>query len=422
MDKPRAHTGERIDSVLVVDDSAVQRQHMHDLCREIGFPAIYEARDGAEALEILNLLKFPPQLVILDLEMPGMNGVEFLDQLRARAINVPLVIASGREHALLDSVRTMAQEFGLSIRACLHKPVTREIFRAALLTGAEQQCKRAANTVQVDAAMLRAALAAGQIRVHYQPKVDIATAALRGVEALARWTHPKLGPIAPDQFIAVAERADLITLLTDTVLEQAFEQVLQWGAQGLYPSMAVNLSPRLLECHTIANRVAELASNYRVSADRIVLEITESSVLPKIGTALSVLTRLRLKGFRLSIDDYGTGYASLQQLARVPFTELKIDRSFVHLVHQRKHLEVILRTALEMTRQLGIDSVAEGVEVLEDWRLLQEFGCTLGQGWLIAPAMAGDALPGWVKKHEQRMPLLSGVKPANWARTGLELA
>jgi len=422
MDKPRAPTGERIDAVLVVDDSAVQRQHMNDLCREIGFPAIYEARDGAEALDILDLLKFPPQLVILDLEMPGMNGVELLDQLRARAINVPLVIASGREEALLDSVRTMAQEFGLSIRACLHKPVTRESFRAALLNSAEQQRKQASRSAQIDAEMLRTALADGQIRVHYQPKVDIATGALRGVEALARWIHPTLGPIAPDHFVAVAEEADLIHLLTSAVLQQAFEQVVQWDAQGLHPSMAVNLSPRLLECQTIANRVADLANQYRVSADRVVLEITESSVLPKIGTALSVLTRLRLKGFRLSIDDYGTGYASLQQLARVPFTELKIDRSFVHLVHQRKHLEVILRTALEMARQLGIDSVAEGVEMLEDWRLLQEFGCTLGQGWLIAPAMAGDALLGWVKKHEQRMPLLAGTRTTQRLKTGLEHA
>jgi EAL domain-containing protein (putative c-di-GMP-specific phosphodiesterase class I) len=118
-----------------------------------------------------------------------------------------------------------------------------------------------------------------------------------------------------------------------------------------------------------------------------------------VGTALSVLAQLRLRGFGLSIDDYGTGFSSMQQLARIPFTELKIDRSFVQGAPSRESLQVILRSAIEMADRLGLTTVAEGVETLEEWRMLQEFGCTLGQGWLIARPMAGDEVPGWMKRH-----------------------
>jgi EAL domain-containing protein (putative c-di-GMP-specific phosphodiesterase class I) len=122
----------------------------------------------------------------------------------------------------------------------------------------------------------------------------------------------------------------------------------------------------------------------------------------ELSVALSVLTRLRLRGFGLSLDDYGTGFSSMQQLARIPFTELKIDRSFVHGVHQRESVQVMLRSALEMAKRLGLNTVAEGVESVEDWWLLQEYGCTFVQGWLMAKAMPAEAVQDWVIAHDKR--------------------
>lgn len=146
-----------------------------------------------------------------------------------------------------------------------------------------------------------------------------------------------------------------------------------------------------------------MVQGHGLTPDRIVFEITESSLVSQPGVALSVLARLRLKGFGLSIDDYGTGFSSMRQLARIPFTELKIDRSFVRGASQRDSLQVILRSAVDMANQLGLTSVAEGVETFEEWRLLQDYGCTLAQGWFIGKAMPGEEIGPWLKQHRTRL-------------------
>ena len=140
-----------------------------------------------------------------------------------------------------------------------------------------------------------------------------------------------------------------------------------------------------------------------LQTEQIVLEITESSVVDCMGVALGVLARLRLKGLGLSIDDYGTGFSSMQQLARIPFSELKIDRSFVHGAHKRTNLRVILQSALDMSRQLGLVTVAEGIETLPDWQLVRDSGCGVGQGFLISPAMPAELVPEWIHSHERRL-------------------
>jgi EAL domain-containing protein (putative c-di-GMP-specific phosphodiesterase class I) len=229
------------------------------------------------------------------------------------------------------------------------------------------------------------------------------------VEALARWRHHAQCRVPPDRFIPLAETSDLIHPLTIAVMNQAMLQTAAWKARGLHLSLALNLSPYLLDRSDIAHEIASLQQAHGVAADQIVLEVTESSVVVRPTVALGVLTRLRLRGFGLSIDDYGTGFASMQRLARIPFTELKIDRTFVHGAHVRKDLQVILGSALAMANELGLTTVAEGVETMQDWRLLQELGCALGQGWLIAKAMPGAEIAAWFKKHRARTEALRAM-------------
>ena len=215
----------------------------------------------------------------------------------------------------------------------------------------------------------------------------------------------------PDRFIALAEREGLILELTRGVMARALAQAAHWNAHGLHLSMAINLSPVLLESGSLVQEILDLLAVHSLKAEQVIFEVTEGSVVDCLGAALGVLARLRLKGFGLSIDDYGTGFSSLRQLARIPFTELKIDRSFVHGAWRSDNLRVILQSALDLARQLGLVAVAEGIETLEDWRLVQSCGCNIGQGFLIArPMPAQDFLP-WLKTHQRRLHELRLARP-----------
>jgi EAL domain-containing protein (putative c-di-GMP-specific phosphodiesterase class I)/CheY-like chemotaxis protein len=399
-------------SLLVVDDSVVQRNHAVALCRSLGVEMIYEAASGAEALDLLALLVLPPDALIIDLEMPGMNGIELIQQLHRRGLQIPLIVASSREASLIQSVEALARNLGLPVLAGLQKPLG-----AIDLQGALQQLNAALDLVPASAqpmpagpaisrAELAEAIATGGIGVHYQPKVDMRTGIVRGTEALARWSRAGGSFVRPDSFIALAEREGLIHALTMSVLSQSLAQAARWNAQGLKLSMAVNLSPRLLTEASLLGEILALLLEHDVRPEQLVLEITESSVVDCMGAALGVLAHLRLKGVGLSIDDYGTGFSSMQQLARIPFTELKIDRSFVHGANQRGNLRVILQSAVDLARQLHLVTVAEGVETLEDWRLMQACGCTVAQGYLIAKPMPASELPAWLKHHQHRLPEL----------------
>jgi EAL domain-containing protein (putative c-di-GMP-specific phosphodiesterase class I)/ActR/RegA family two-component response regulator len=395
-------------SLLIVDDNIVQRMQVVALCRELGVEMIYEAGSGAEALELLALLVLPPDVAMVDLEMPGMDGVELIESMHQRHLAIPLIVVSSREVVLINTVETMARNLGIPVVAGIRKPLQRDTLAAAFAAWDRELAEpgvvaNGTPPAPVSAAELAQAIERGDIMVHYQPKVEMASGTICGVEALARWTHPTLGEIRPDRFVALAEREGLIHALTMSVLRQSFGVAARWNAAGLVLSMAVNLSPTLLEDPALVRELSGLLAEHGLQARQIVLEITESSVVDCMGVALGVLARLRLKGFGLSIDDYGTGFSSMQQLARIPFSELKIDRAFVHGAHQRTNLRVILQSALDMSRRLGLATVAEGIETLADWNLVRDSGCGVGQGFLLSPAMSDDVLPDWVRRNAARL-------------------
>ena len=397
-----------IGSLLVVDDNIVQRIQVVALCRELGIEMIYEAGSGAEALALLSLLVLPPDVAIVDLEMPGMDGVELIESLHERQLSIPLLVVSSREVVLINTVETMARNLGIPVVAGIRKPLRREALAAAFDAWGRERSEPGADVnraplVPIAPAELEAAIASGAITVQYQPKVDMAKGVVCGVEALARWTHPVHGEIGPGHFVELAEHEGMIHALTMSVLRQALVVAALWNERDLRLSMAVNLSPRLLEDPALVRELSSLLDEHGLEAHQIVLEITESSVVDCMGVALGVLARLRLRGFGLSIDDYGTGFSSMQQLARIPFSELKVDRAFVHGAHRRTNLRVILQSALDMSRQLGLATVAEGIETAADWQLVRDSGCGVGQGFLISPAMPAEALPGWMARHEMRL-------------------
>ena len=256
---------------------------------------------------------------------------------------------------------------------------------------------------------LRSALQNGQIQVHVQPQGRLSDGQVVGVEALARWHHPELGDVSPDEFIPVAERSGLIGLLTTYVLDSALAACSHWRATGHDIGVAVNLSARSLQDADLVEEVGRLLRRHGVPADRLTLEVTEGSVMADPARSVALLHRLRDLGVRLSVDDFGTGYSSLSYLKRLPVQEVKIDRSFVTPMRDGGEDVAIVRAIVDLGHHLGLEVVAEGIEDQMTWNLLASMGCDLGQGWhLSRPMPAADLLP-WLVTRTSRTAKRSGL-------------
>jgi predicted signal transduction protein with EAL and GGDEF domain len=246
-------------------------------------------------------------------------------------------------------------------------------------------------------AELRAALNHGNVEVHVQPQARLDSGTTVSVEALARWHHPELGFVPPDEFIPVAERTGLVGPLTTQVLDRSLAAVADWRRQGQDLSIAVNLSTRSLHDADLVHEVSRLLRRHEVPADRLTLEVTEGSVMADPARATAVLHQLRDLGVRLSVDDFGTGYSSLSYLKRLPIHELKIDRSFITGLAEHGEDVAIVRAIVDLGRHLCLDVVAEGVEDQQTWDLLASMGCDLVQGWHLGRPMPVRELVPWLE-------------------------
>ena len=249
---------------------------------------------------------------------------------------------------------------------------------------------------------LRRAIEHDELVFHYQPKVDIRSLEVVSVEALARWDHPDYGPVPPDEFVLHAERTGLIEPLTRWAFGTALKRLVDWKDSGLDLSIAVNLSARNLHEEGLPNLVSQLLEEYGVPADRLILEITESAFMMDPEGASRVVQALADMGVRLSIDDFGSGYSSLAYLRHLPVRELKIDQSFVQGMHQNDEDLVIVRSTIDLAHNLGLEVVAEGIELGCHIEMLQELGCDLGQGFHIGRPMPAEKLPKWLRKGDWR--------------------
>ncbi len=239
---------------------------------------------------------------------------------------------------------------------------------------------------------LRRAISEDQLFLLYQPKVDLQTGRVNGVEALVRWQHPKHGVMPPDRFIPLAEQTGLITPLTECVLKKALAQCQAWHRSGVEISMAVNLSRRNLQAQDLPDQIARMLSKCDLSSAFLELEITESSVMANPEHAMEVLSRMKSMGLRLSLDDFGTGYSSLAYLKKLPVDEIKIDKSFVMNMHMKKEDVAIVHMIIKLGHILGLKVVAEGVENQQTMDELVALGCDLAQGYHISRPVPAEAL------------------------------
>jgi predicted signal transduction protein with EAL and GGDEF domain len=244
---------------------------------------------------------------------------------------------------------------------------------------------------------LRAALAQNTLELYYQPQVTMAERRVCGVEALLRWNHPRYGFIAPDEFIPIAEHSGLMVPLTSWVIDTALTQLRKWNQDGLNLAMAVNISARSMADPCLVDEIQALLAKAGISADRLVLELTETSIMSDMTRGLDILHRLAATGAHLSIDDFGTGYSSLSRLARLPVDEIKIDRSFVMGMGRDADNAVIVRSTIDLARNLGLRVVAEGVEDAAAWNTLAELKCDAAQGYFLTRPLPAPAFEAWLR-------------------------
>jgi EAL domain-containing protein (putative c-di-GMP-specific phosphodiesterase class I)/ActR/RegA family two-component response regulator len=385
--------------MLVIEDQTVQRKIAVRMLRNMGIQHVDEAEDGFQALTLLTGRAEGPDVVVSDLRMPGMDGIEFLRELGQSRPTTSVVLASALEPNLIGAAEAVARAEGLDVLGTLEKPLTPDKLGQVLRRYVPPEDRHSLTfTKPLEREELEQAIADGHIFAEFQPRVRISDNEITGAEALARWRHADRGRVPPVEFIPMAEQCGLIDSLTWVMLDQALAQASYWKRLGEPWTVSVNLSLHYLGYNGVADRISALAERHAVEPQRVVLEVTESLASTRAAAVIANLARLRMRGFGIAIDDYGTGYASLAQLCQIPFSELKVDRTFVHGAADRPTLRALLSSCLELARQLNLESVAEGVENPSDLATLRQLGCDEVQGYLIARPMPADALGAWIEK------------------------
>jgi len=390
--------------ILVLDDEPFMLKLLARMLANLGYTSVSIFDSGRAALEQVDDPDRSPDLILLDLNMPEMDGVEFARRLVEHHYAGALILVSGEDERMQQSVEKLVRAHKIPMLGHLHKPATPEGLAALLekwtalaQDGPSGAAKKIAAKKIYAADEVRAAIANGELVNYYQPKVVVATGVVAGAESLVRWRHPQDGMVFPDQFIGVAEAHGLIDDLTRAVLDGALAQIRRWEEAGLMLQVAINVSMDNLASLDFADFVAAQAAAAGVSPHSVVLEVTESRLMLDARAPLEILTRLRLKRFKLSIDDFGTGHSSLAQLRDIPFDELKIDQSFVHGAWANDTLRAMFNSSLGLAKQLGMKTVAEGVEDQADWDFVRNTECDLAQGYFIAKPMPAADLPGWIQ-------------------------
>jgi len=389
--------------VFVVDDDEFLGELLEEQLRALGVEHVGRALDGARALASIATADEAWDLLVCDLDMPGMDGIEFARHLAQRAFRGGLMLTSGADLRLAETVGHLVQRHRLRFVGAFHKPLAGDAFARAFealaRVKARQTARPALELLSVDE--VREGLERGdRLELAYQPKVSMRERKVVGAECLARWRDPVRGMIPPAAFIPIAEEHGLIESLTRQVFAKAAAQLGAWVAAGHPLTLSVNVSMDDLTRLELPDEFAAAAHRARLDPGQLVLELTETRLMRDASAALEILARLRLKGFGLSIDDFGTGYSNLGNLKLLPFNELKVDRAFVHGATHDTVARAILESSVRLAKALDMDVVAEGAETRDDLALLEQVGCDVVQGYVIARPMPADDFVAWKVRWE----------------------
>ena len=381
--------------LIVVDDEVDLAGFVGDVAEQVGF----------EVEQFINAAIFKTEynkradVIVLDLMMPGVDGIEIIRFLTEMNCDALVILMSGFDSGVLHSAQKLATEKGLHVGGSLSKPFRYdELFQ--LLNNLSITPKSFTDNLTIDPPSvkeLKKAIFKNELIVYYQPKVSLNNQTVYAAEALVRWNHPTSGMIGPDYFIPTAEKNGLIDDLTWVVLEQVLTNASEWREQGLDMQVAINMSAITFNDLDLPEKMGQIVDKYNHKPSQLILEVTETALIEDFTKSLDILTRLRMKGFHLSIDDFGTGYSSLIQLHRAPFSEIKIDRSFVSEMEKDDEANAIVETIIMLGHKLKMSIIAEGVETKECNNRLVSLGCDQAQGFLFARPMPGNEILEWYK-------------------------
>ena len=389
-------TAQQLSSVLVVDDDPVLCAIVATLFRKTGVSHIAIAHNGDEALKIVEQRGAPLDFILLDLNMPEMDGVQFLRHMHERSYSGAIAIITGESKATLALALDLAKKRGLNVVGALSKPL-----KPANLDGLISSSQQSEGTqvnhapIAVTETELAEALNRDQIVAYYQPQIDAVSGVICGVEALARWIHPERGIVPPIAFVPVAEGSGLMPLLTEKMIKNVIANIA--SLDSISPSMtcSINLGAAVLNDTGFPDAMAALIDQSGRDSTQFVLELTESKLVDDSADAMEVLARLDIAGFELSLDDFGTQFSNIEQLTKYPFKEIKIDRSFVGLALTDSRAKATVESCVNLGKEFDMRVVAEGVETDECREYLTGIGVHILQGYLIAKPMPIDALVLW---------------------------
>ncbi len=389
---------------LVAEGELAQRQAVADILVHIGVGHITQVPDGHTALRHFDDGISPAvDIGIIDLTLPGMDALELIRRLAEARCRAGIIVVGAQTSAVLFSVETMALAYGINMLGTLPKPVSPARLEALLANYASPSGgpSEQAGEPKFSFAEVGRGLQAREFDPFFQPKIELETGQVQGLEMFARWRHPQHGVLGPAAFMQALEENKRIDFLDWSMIEKSVAACRTLHDQGIPISFSINVDQSTLAHPQFVEQMTACLERHRILPDYITFEMTESAVLTTDPHFLERLLRLRMQGFGLAIDDYGTGRSNLQLLARIPFSELKIDRSFVDGASKKQAIGTVLRSCLNLARSLERRSVAVGVETKQDWDFLQGLGCTYAQGYYIAKPMPVEAFPDWLRDWRQ---------------------
>ena len=388
--------------ILILEDDSFQRAVAVRMFRSLGCHEVFEAADGSQALALLQQVG-TVDIAVCDLQMEGVDGLAFLRR-AGQSGQIGAVLLSS---ALSADLRRAAQQvialLGLQLLGDVGKPLPAKELQA-LLDKYRGSCIRATSPDAVVQPAcedeVRQALALQQLQAWYQPKFNLRSGEVCGVEVLCRWMHPSKGVLPPALFIPVLERCGLMDELLFAQLDQALSLQEQARIQGYPLNMAFNLQTSQLANSQLTYTLKGILARHGTPGSRLTFELTENGLLQAPAASLENLVRLRMMGCRLSLDDFGAGFSSLQRLCQLPFNEIKLDGEFVRNLEHEPRCAAVIASTLALGNSLGMAVVVEGIETLDQLQRLLAMGCVEGQGYWFARPMSGQGLLHWLQQRE----------------------